>query len=117
MRTADAPWGPWTKPQLVFDPWDHGGYCHFIHASWESMQCDDVHNPGRENEWGGEYGPYQFESLAVGDEAATTIYFTMSTWNPYTVVLMSASLRRTPQKSAGLWKATEQTIRLAGDTR
>ena len=48
----------------------------------------------RENEWGGEYGPYQFGRLATGDAASTTIYFTMSTWNPYTVVLMKATLRR-----------------------
>ena len=54
---------------------------------------DQVHDPGRENEWGGEYGPYQFEDLATGNETSTTIYFTMSTWNPYTVVLMKATLR------------------------
>ena len=55
--------------------------------------CDAVHDPGRENEWGGVYGPYQFEDLATGRDGESTIYFTLSTWNPYTVVLMRAALR------------------------
>lgn len=105
MRTADAPSGPWTQSQIIFHPWDDDGYCHFMHASWQDRNCDSVHDPGRENDWGGEYGPYQFEHLATGDDQATTIYFTMSTWNPYTVVLMKAGLR----------KATEGATRLAGD--
>ncbi|MDH5695377.1 MAG: DUF4185 domain-containing protein, partial [Dehalococcoidia bacterium] len=94
MRTADQPWGPWSEPQIIFHPWDDNGYCHFMHTSWEQQQCDNVHDPNRENEWGGEYGPYQFEDLAIGDETTTTIYFTMSTWNPYTVVLMKATLQK-----------------------
>ncbi len=94
MRTADFPWGPWTRSQILFHPWDDGGYCEFIHVNWQNQNCDSVHDPGRENEWGGEYGPYQFEDLATGDEQSTTIYFTLSTWNPYTVVLMKARLRK-----------------------
>lgn len=96
LRTADDPWGPWTEAELIFRPWEDGGYCHFIHVSHDFDDCDNVHDAGRENEWGGEYGPYQFENLAVGDDTSTTIYFTMSTWNPYTVVLMKASLQLVP---------------------
>ncbi|HBX19934.1 MAG TPA: hypothetical protein DEF88_05775, partial [Porphyromonadaceae bacterium] len=94
LRTADAPWGPWSEPRVIFQPWDDKGYCHFIHTSWEFENCDNLHNKGRENEWGGEYGPYQFEHFATGDNQSTTIYFTMSTWNPYDVVLMKSTLRR-----------------------
>src|SRR5690554_5261802 len=93
LRTSDTPWGPWSEPQVVFRPWDDGGYCHFIHTDWQFENCDNVHNPGRENEWGGEYGPYEFSHFATGTDQSTTIYFTMSTWNPYEVVLMKASLR------------------------
>lgn len=92
LRTAPQPWGPWSAPQILFDPWDDNGYCHFMHVSWEFDNCDTVHDTGRENEWGGEYGPYQFETLAIGDTTQTTIYFTLSTWNPYTVVLMKATI-------------------------
>lgn len=92
FRTADEPWGPWSEPQVLFDPWLDGGYCNFMHVDWQFRQCDSVHDPGRENEWGGEYGPYQFEDLATGTDTSTTIYFTLSTWNPYTVVLMKSTL-------------------------
>jgi hypothetical protein len=94
MRTADQAWGPWSEPQIIFHPWSDKGYCHFMHTNWEFQKCDNVHDPGRENVWGGEYGPYQFDGLAVGDDCTTTIYFTMSTWNPYTVVLMKATLQK-----------------------
>jgi hypothetical protein len=94
MRTADKPWGPWSEPQIIFHPWDDNGYCHFMHAGFPHEKCDEVSDPQREKEWGGEYGPYQFEDLAVGSDTSTTIYFTMSTWNPYTVVLMKAALQK-----------------------
>ncbi len=94
LRTADKPWGPWSEAQLVFDPWADKGYGHFMHVSWKAEKRDSVHDPGREDEWGGEYGPYQFPDFATGDDSTTTIYFTMSTWNPYTVVLMKATLKR-----------------------
>ena len=94
MRTADKPWGVWSEPQVIFQPWDDGGYCHFMHVSWQYRNCDNVDDPNRENVWAGEYGPYQFEDLAVSDGNTTTIYFTMPTWNPYTVVLKKATLQK-----------------------
>ncbi len=94
MRTADKPWGPWSEPQIIFHPWDDNGYCHFMHAGFPHEKCNEVSDPKREKEWGGEYGPHQFEDLAVGGGSTTTIYFTMSTWNPYTVVLMKATLQK-----------------------
>ena len=92
FRSADFPWGPWSETQLIFEPWEDQGYCHFMHVNWQFRNCDQVHDPGRENEWGGEYGPYQFEHFASGNENSTTIYYTLSTWNPYTVVLMRSTL-------------------------
>ena len=92
FRTADNPWGSWSKPQILFDPWLDHGYCNFIHTDWNYSVCDSVHDNGRKYEWGGEYGPYQFENFAIGTDTSTTIYYTMSTWNPYTVVLMKSTL-------------------------
>lgn len=93
IRTSTFPWGPWSAPQVLFHPWDDDGYCNFIHTNWDYRQCDHVHDSGREYEWGGEYGPYQFAEYATGNDQSTTIYFTMSTWNPYTVVLMKSELQ------------------------
>ena len=92
FRTADHPWGPWSKSAVLFDPDADGGYCHFMHKSWEVEQCDNVHDPGRENEYGGEYGPYQIGRFAEAITNGSMLYFTMSTWNPYNVVLMRAEL-------------------------
>ncbi|MFQ6114885.1 MAG: DUF4185 domain-containing protein [bacterium] len=52
FRTADQPWGPWSEPQVLFDPWLDNGYCHFMQTSWQFKHCDNVHDPDRENEWG-----------------------------------------------------------------
>jgi hypothetical protein len=98
---ADHPWGPWSEPFTIFEPWRDGGYCHFMHTNWEHQNCDNVHDEGREYAWGGEYGPYQFDQMATGGNGETTIYYTMSTWNPYTVVLMKSTLR---DLNAGLEK-------------
>jgi len=103
FRVADQPWGPWSAPRLLFDPWKDGGYCTFMHAVEDgSVRCpsgspnpkDDlvIGGPAR---WGGEYGPYVIDTYSRGDEKnrTTTIYFVMSTWNPYQVVLMKSTLR------------------------
>ena len=98
LRTSDKPWGPWSDPQVIFDPHRDGGFCHFIHLNWDTEKCDRTHDPGREGDNGDPYGPYQVEDLTTGDENSTTIYFTLSTWNPYTVVLMKTALRLLPAK-------------------
>ena len=110
LRTADQPWGPWSDFQNLFEPWIDNGYCNFIHVNWNNSNCDNVHDPGREYEWGGEYGPYQFEKLATGNDTSTTIYYTMSTWNPYTVVLMKSKLVKS--SSTGINNISQQRIQL-----
>ncbi|MFN8522830.1 MAG: DUF4185 domain-containing protein [Chloroflexota bacterium] len=97
FRTAPAPWGPWSPPAVLFHPRRDNGYCHFMHASWQAERCDELHGPGRENVWGGEYAPYVIAPLTIGDERTVTIYFLMSTWNPYQVMLMQAQLTREPK--------------------
>ncbi len=93
MRSADAPWGPWSENEVIFQPWDDGGYCNFMHVSYQDRNCDSVQDPGRDNEWAGEYGPYIIPSLAQTHDGVTTVYFVMSTWNPYAVMLMKTDLR------------------------
>jgi hypothetical protein len=96
IRTADNPWGPWSEPQMVFHPTRDSAFCRIMHGGWGADRCDLLHDPGRETVRGDVYGPYQFEDFSTGDDNRTTIYFTLSTWNPYTVVLMKLSLKRTP---------------------
>ncbi len=103
MRSADAPWGPWSDGEVIFQPWDDGGYCNFMHVSYSDRNCDSVQDPGRDNEYAGEYGPYIIPSLATthpstgsGQAGVTTVYFMLSTWNPYAVMLMKTDLRLEP---------------------
>lgn len=98
FRVADRPWGPWSQTGVLFHPNADNGYCHFIHRAWTEHfpPCDHVHDPGKEAVWGGDYGPYLIQRYTQGDSSGTTIYWVMSTWNPYNVVLMRSRLRRMP---------------------
>lgn len=92
LRMANKPWGPYTNSEIIFEPWNDKGYCDFIHTNWDFMNCDSVHDPGRTAEWGGEYGPYLIKGMSSRIDSLVTIYYTMSTWNPYSVVLMKSVL-------------------------
>ena len=52
-RVAEFPWGPWSEPVVLFDP--SLGYGKFMHVAGAN---DGLSDPGREAEFGGEYGPY-----------------------------------------------------------
>jgi hypothetical protein len=91
-RTSDVPWGSWSESRNLFHPWTDGGYCHFMHVSHDFRECDEVHDSWRQNEWGGGYGPYQIARYSKAIPGGAAIYFVMSTWNPYNVVLMRAEL-------------------------
>ncbi len=87
VRLADTPWGPWSAPEIIFDPED--GYGKFIHEPGK----DNLNDPTRDGheDKGHEYGPYQMAPYSTGIKGRyTKIYFTMSTWNPYQVMQMSA---------------------------
>ena len=100
LRVAQQPWGPWSLPQTIFNPQRDGGYCHSIHRAVTSAlpQCDDLAGPNQMAESGGEYGPYFLSRYTTGDPAkgTSTIYYTLSTWIPYTEVIMRTSLQLSP---------------------
>jgi hypothetical protein len=93
FRVADYPWGPWSEPQVLFNAQRDGGRCHFIHASWLSRWCDTVNDFGRGFTSGGSYGPYMIPAFFSGNQRTSTIYYVLSTWNPYQVVLMKSTLK------------------------
>ena len=118
---ASEPWGPWSKPQLVYNPCEAASYQqglgNFIHYPSTSTDnpCPAVSNKkaaqgpiigaGPDPFFAGKssggsvtstrgavYAPFQIESFAtVQDDGVLSIYFNMSTWNPYTVVLMESA--------------------------
>ncbi|MDT5062752.1 MAG: hypothetical protein QOH63_3211 [Acidobacteriota bacterium] len=102
-RVAETPWGPWSDGETIFNPCTEGGFCHFIHYNGtppRDPQCHDLQpcpekhlsDTGRESEIGGPYGPYQISRYAKAAPNGTTIYWAMSTWNPYNVMLMKSTL-------------------------
>jgi hypothetical protein len=94
MRSAEAPWGPWSEGTVVFEPWRDQGYGHFMHISAKfKKRRDALGDPKRDDEWGGEYGPYIMARFTRGSGGRCRIYYTMSTWNPYQVVVMRTDLK------------------------
>jgi len=101
MRYASQPWGPWSDAQTIFSPSTDGGYCHFIHRAVNAQNpkaCDNLSDPGRLDVFGGEYAPYFISKFTTGDPAGTssTFYYTLSTWNPYTEVIMKTTIQLKP---------------------
>jgi hypothetical protein len=97
MRYSPQPWGPWSPPQTIFNPTRDAGLCHFIHRAVTPTEpaCDSLSGANRLADGGGDYSPYFVSRFTTGDsvQRKSTFYFVMSTWNPYEVVLMSASIQ------------------------
>jgi hypothetical protein len=94
MRSAEAPWEPWSEGVVVFEPWRDKGYGQFMHISAKFKdKKDSLSDPKREDEWGGEYGPYIMDRFTSGSDGRCRIFYTMSTWNPYQVLVMRSDLK------------------------
>jgi hypothetical protein len=92
LRTAERPWGPWSEPEILFDPARDAGFCRFMNDP--DRPCAPVTDAHTRRVHGDAYGAYVVDRFTRGGPGrSSTIYFTMSTWNPYTVVLMRATLR------------------------
>jgi hypothetical protein len=102
LRHATQPWGRWSDGITIFDPgWGSSatnpvgiGYGTFMHIPWNRHHVDNVQDDmflsgRRDNEWAGEYGPYQITRYSTGKpNDFCDLFYTMSTWNPYQSVLM-----------------------------
>ncbi len=99
MHTASSPWGPWSQAVTVFDPVEDGGYCGFLHLTNEfkavlDLNCDyNVTIQGRSAP-GSPYGPYIMERYTTCDQDQATLYFVMSMWHPYNVLVMKTTIQR-----------------------
>jgi hypothetical protein len=101
---APAPWGPWSTPQLIFNRFRDGAEGVYIYDASNSSgpagpTIDPAKNPPDSTE-GGEYAPYMIERFTTVQGSTLTIYYTMSTWNPYTIVLMKSDFTIVPQIDA-----------------
>jgi hypothetical protein len=89
-RLADNPWGPWSAAADLLVPAEDPGACHFIHRPGCGPPSDP-HSPD-DGKPGDVYAPFVIPRYTKGGLGSTTIYFVLSTWNPYQVVLMRSTL-------------------------
>ena len=122
LRISDTPWGPWSEPRVIFLPGE--AYCKFMHSKNpcpagspnpgddSSQELDADNRPRGEQVWGGEYAPILIPSYTKVDGDTTSLYWLLSTWNPYQVVLMRTRARplrfsdivSSVDSARGLWR-------------
>ncbi|HEY3544882.1 MAG TPA: DUF4185 domain-containing protein [Propionicimonas sp.] len=99
LRVAPNPWGPWSQRLRLLD-WVATGMSHadpftrFIKAAGEGDPVGDRIFPGQADGTGAAYAPYLFDARLDDDELV--LRYTLSTWNPYQVVLMEHRLHWPP---------------------
>lgn len=90
LRFANQPAGPWSNPTTIFAPYADRGYGYFMHQKESAVGYDDgLSDPGGEDYWGGEYGPYLIPRWMTEESPGVySIVYTLSSWNPYRSHLM-----------------------------
>ena len=93
---SSTPWGPWSEPQVIFNAARDGAVGRFIHDP-KSRPDDGLAGPvigkGQRDPGavhGGAYAPYVVERWTRVRGVGLSIYYVLSTWNPYVVVLMQS---------------------------
>jgi hypothetical protein len=93
-----TPWGPWSAPQILFNV-ANDGIGRFIHnpnGSPPDGLAGPVIGKGQMNPdavRGGAYAPYVVERWTKLKGSELSVYYVLSTWNPYVVVLMKSRLQ------------------------
>jgi hypothetical protein len=100
-RIAPQPWGPWSTPTVLLTNHDAGVICTLIMRAVTGCA-------GQRNYWpaitpvvgGFFYAPFVMSRFTVdstppgaGSPKQATIYWLVSTWNPYNVVVMQSTLQ------------------------
>jgi Domain of unknown function (DUF4185) len=97
-----TPWGPWGEAQVLFNAVRDGASGTFIHnpdAHPEDSVAGPVIGRGQANPAavrGGAYAPYVVERWTRLQGGELNLYYVLSTWNPYVVVLMRSRLHVGP---------------------
>ncbi len=96
---ARTPWGPWSEPQVIFNAVRDGALGKFIHdprSSPDDGLAGPVIGKGKADPaavHGGAYAPYVVERWTKLHGSELDLYYLLSTWNPYVVVLMKSRLQ------------------------
>ena len=97
---AQFPWGPWSTPQLVFNKFRDNGAGVFIHdpglANDDGLDGPVIGANSPTATPGGDFAPIMIERFTRLTNSTLFIYYTLSTWNPYTVVKMRSAFAIQP---------------------
>jgi hypothetical protein len=93
-RAASAPWGPWSGAAPLFDATT--AYCRYLFEGDGGCPqlADDPFGDASVN--GDSYGPYAIPRYSATTADGARVFFTVSTRNPYTSMLMSAEVQARP---------------------
>jgi Domain of unknown function (DUF4185) len=92
-----TPWGPWSEPQILFNGANDGlgKFIHNPNGNPPDGLAGPVIGKGQmdpEAVHGGAYAPYVVERWTKLSGSELNVYYVLSTWNPYVVVLMKSRL-------------------------
>jgi len=114
---APQPWGPWSTPQLIFNRIRDGGYGVFIYnpaiTNDAALAGPVIGDNIAAVTAGGDFAPIMIERFTRITNSTLFIYYTMSTWNPYTVVKMRSAFTITPVIDPGSLAMTNQKFSFA----
>lgn len=109
LRSAPQPWGPWTDAVTIWNPYTpgQGGYCEYMYFSdpdgKSGFSCppelvgqNEQLNRWPNNGMGGEYGAAIVSQRTRTSDAGLTLYWLLSTWNPYRVIMLRTDLTIAP---------------------
>lgn len=99
LRTAPQPWGPWSRRRQVFDWMTDGKGVRdpdgqFIHNRDRPDIVKDCLFPAQCETPGAGYAPYIFDIGINPANGRVHLRYTLSTWNPYQVVMMEHVVTR-----------------------
>ena len=96
LRTAENLWGPWSPRRRLLDwvargMWFDDPFSRFIKAHGDGTDpVGDRIFRGQADATGAAYAPFFYDARRDGDDLV--LRYTLSTWNPYQVVLMEHRL-------------------------
>jgi hypothetical protein len=92
FSSAPQPWGPWSTPQLIYNKFRDGGDGVYIYdARTHTGPAGPTIHPTDNiptNTDGATFAPNMIERFTRITNSTLVVYYTMSTWNPYTVLKM-----------------------------
>jgi hypothetical protein len=102
LRSAEHPWGPWTAPQRLMlaadsglgavDQYAPGGPLH--HPDCNRGDCTPGDGLFTQYDRGFFYGANIVDTWTTARDTSVDLYWFVSTWNPYQVLLMKSALPR-----------------------